>query len=99
VWKDSFRIFPVSLNDLCSNFHVQGKLSKYNIHFNNIRVLINYLLLRKLKSYAIQDSNCLFKAWMMTQYLYLDEYGVYITSVLSTSTLSLKLFRQNSPRG
>jgi DNA polymerase family B len=36
VWKDSLRIIPVSLDKLCEIFKVEGKLSKYDIRFNDI---------------------------------------------------------------
>lgn len=39
IFKDSYRIFPVSLNDLCKVFNVPGKLSSYNSEFNNIDLL------------------------------------------------------------
>lgn len=39
IFKDSYRIFPCSLNDLCKVFNVSGKLSDYNIKFNNLNLL------------------------------------------------------------
>jgi len=30
IFKDSFRIFPVSLKELCNIFGASGKTSKYN---------------------------------------------------------------------
>ena len=30
VWKDSYRIFPVSLSDLCEILGFKGKSNKYN---------------------------------------------------------------------
>ena len=41
TFKDSFRIFPVSLNDLCKVFEVPGKLSEYNKSFNNLDELLS----------------------------------------------------------
>ena len=35
-WKDSLRIFPISLDKLCTVFGVEGKLVPYNPKFNNI---------------------------------------------------------------
>jgi len=49
IFKDSFRIFPVSLNQLCNIFHVEGKVSKYNIKFNTLDVLNNNYLLKKFR--------------------------------------------------
>ena len=34
-FKDSLRLFPVSLNDLCKVFNVPGKLAQYKIEWNN----------------------------------------------------------------
>nr|YP_010130264.1 DNA polymerase [Clavaria fumosa]QPZ51166.1 DNA polymerase [Clavaria fumosa] len=39
VFKDSFRIFPVSLDQLCKVFNVKGKTSTYNKNFNKINIL------------------------------------------------------------
>ena len=39
VFKDSYRIFPVSLNELCYNFGIQGKLSQYLDIFNQVNIL------------------------------------------------------------
>jgi hypothetical protein len=38
TWKDSYRIFPVSLDKLCYVFKVNGKLSKYNENYNTLNV-------------------------------------------------------------
>jgi hypothetical protein len=93
-WLDSYRIFPVSLNQLCEVFNVEGKYSKYNVKFNTLDLFSNEKLLNEFKDYAIQDSVALFDALMEAQKLYISQYNVDITSILSTSTLSLKIFRQ-----
>lgn len=36
IFKDSLRIFLVSLQELCDTFEVEGKLFTYNPEFNNI---------------------------------------------------------------
>ncbi len=36
IWKDSIRIFPVSLNELCKLLKISGKLLTYNIKFNDV---------------------------------------------------------------
>ena len=52
-----YRIFPVSLNQLCKVFNVDGKFSSYNVYFNNIElfiifksiiIYINFLLIIKI---------------------------------------------------
>lgn len=93
IWKDSYRIFPVKLNDLCKNFNVEGKFSVYNQEFNDISVFTKPSLLEEFLSYSKQDSISLFKALIKAQDLYIDLYQVDITSIFSTSTLSLKIFR------
>jgi hypothetical protein len=45
VFKDSKRLFNVSLEDLCQNFQVPGKISKYNKDWQDIRLITsNYSL-------------------------------------------------------
>jgi hypothetical protein len=51
-------------------------------------------LLEQFKQYSIQDSICLFNALDKLQDMYHREYGICITTILSTSTLSLKIFRK-----
>jgi len=36
IWKDSLRIFPISLAKLCQVFEVSGKLIKYDMRFNDL---------------------------------------------------------------
>jgi len=52
-------------------------------------------LLNEFKNYSLQDSIGLFKALKIAQNLYFDNYHVDITKILSTATLSLKIFRAN----
>jgi len=95
VWKDSFRIFPISLDKLCKNFGIPGKFSKYNQEFNNLDYFKNNKSLTEFKEYSIQDSVALLNCLIKAQQIYLDKFKVDITSIVSTSTLSLKIFRQH----
>lgn len=95
VFKDSYRIFNVSLNDLCNNFGVQGKISNYNKDFNSLDLFYNDELFKLFKEYSINDSVCLFNALFTAQEHYIKNYQVDITTIYSTSTLSLKIFRQH----
>ena len=95
IWKDSFRIFPVSLDDLCKNFNVLGKISKYDNRFNTIEMFDNFELFNKFIEYSKQDSIALFDALYYAQNVYNLQYKVDITKVFSTSTLSLLIFRQS----
>jgi hypothetical protein len=56
VWKDSLRLFPVSLDNLCKMFNVSGKLSKYDTRFNNISLFNKGRAFHLFKKYALQDS-------------------------------------------
>jgi hypothetical protein len=95
TFKDSYRIFPVSLNKLCKNYEVKGKISDYKMEYNNIDIFDNQLLLEELKGYALNDSIALYEAILKAQRIYLDDYHVDITSIVSTASLSLKIFRQH----
>ncbi len=94
-WKDSYRIFPVSLENLCKNFNVPGKISSYNPEFNDISISMfkNQVLFNQFLEYSKQDSKSLFEAMQTAQDLYFQNHKVDITSIFSTSTLSLKIFR------
>jgi hypothetical protein len=94
-FKDSFRIFPISLDDLCKQFDVKGKLCQYNPIFNTLDIFKpeNNILLNKFKDYAMQDSEALLNALLKAQELYFEDYKVDITTILSAPSLSLKIFR------
>ena len=53
----------------------------------------NEELLEEFKEYSLQDSNCLYECIYKLQEIYLNDYNVDITTILSTSTLSMKIFR------
>lgn len=95
TWKDSYRIFPVSLVDLCKVFSVEGKIGKCNPEFNNISIFEQPELLSVFLKYAKQDSKCLYDALKNAQEIYYTQHQVDITTVFSTSTLSLKIFRKS----
>jgi len=94
VWKDSLRIFPVSLDKLCNTFKIKGKLSNYDIRFNNIDLFNNPRLFHSFKDFAAQDSLALYEALRMAKNIYFRNFRVDITTIFSTSTLSLKIFRR-----
>lgn len=72
---------------------VKGKISKYDTRFNNLDSLKDDNLLNDFKKYALQDSICLFNVLKSAQDAYKSDYKTDITSIFSTSTLSLKIFR------
>lgn len=94
-WKDSFRLFPISLDQLCKTFQVIGKTSEYNLAFNDISLFYNQELTFQLLEYSKQDSLALYKALSKAQQIYKEKYFVDICDVLSASSLSLKIFRVN----
>lgn len=94
IFKDSLRIFPVSLQDLCKLFEVEGKLHKYNPLYNKIELFGDINLLNQFIEYSKQDSISLLKALLKAQNIYISEHEVDIASIWNTATLSLKIFRQ-----
>ena len=93
TWLDSYRIFPVSLKDLCKTFKVEGKSQNYNQSFSSLDLFNNEELLILFKEYSLQDSIALYQALEKAQEVYIDKYKVDICSIFSTSSLSLKIFR------
>jgi hypothetical protein len=98
VLRDSQRIFPVSLQELCEVFKVKvkGKFSKYNPEFNKLSILKPGNPLNKMfLTYAIQDSIALLQAMSKAQIIYYEKHHVDICSIVSMASLSLKIFRTN----
>lgn len=97
VFKDSFRIFPISLNKFCGAMGVEGKIGDYQPIFNRPELFNseNSEVFNKFMQYSEQDSICLFNGLEVAQDHYLESYNVDIGSIWSTSTLSLKIFRTN----
>lgn len=95
TFKDSMRIFPVSLNDLCEAFNVQGKISKHKDEWSKFNLFNNEKELNEFIKYGLQDSVALLKALTKAQDIYWNNYKVDICTIWSTATLSLKIFRQS----
>ena len=93
TFKDSLRIFPVSLNELCKIFNVEGKLGSYINEFNSFSLFNDATLLHKFINYAVQDSRSLHLCLSSAQKAYFAQYGVDITSIVSIPSLALKIFR------
>ena len=94
-WKfvDSYRLFPISLNNFCKNFNVEGKLSNYNPDWNSIDLFNNSDELEKFKKYSIQDSIALLNALLNARSIYLEKYNVDIVKTVSAPSLSLLIYR------
>ena len=93
VFKDSYRILPVSLDDLCYIFNVSGKTSKYKEEFNRFNLFKNKSLTSEFIKYGCQDSRALHKALSSAQKSYFNNYNVDITSIVSIPSLAFKIFR------
>jgi hypothetical protein len=96
IFRDSKRIFPISLKELCEIFKVEGKFSDYNPEFNKLSILkIGNPLHKQFLKYAIQDSISLLQAMSKAQNIYFEKHRVDICTIVSTASLSLKIFRTN----
>jgi hypothetical protein len=93
VFKDSLRVFPLSLGKLCDTFSVKGKLVPYNVKFNELTLFTKPKLWYLFKKYALQDSIALYNALFTAQSIYFRDFNVDFTTIFSSPTLSLKIFR------
>lgn len=96
TFKDSARIFPVSLNELCQVFNryaLEGKFGTYKPEYNQISVLDNPKILKELLFYNQIDCEALYNAMNAAQTTYLKKYLVDINTTVSTSSLAMKIFR------
>ena len=91
TFKDSYRLFKLSLNDLCKLFDIKGKLSEYKTEYNSKELFKNEDLYLEFKSYAFQDSLILYQALVNAQKIYLDKYSIDISQEYSSSSLSFKI--------
>ena len=95
VFKDSYRIFPCSLDELCNIFSVQGKIGSYRSEFNSFELFSDKRLLKELIEYGKQDTRGLYNALKKAQNAYFKNYSVDITSIVSIPSLAFKIFRLN----
>jgi hypothetical protein len=77
-FKDSLRIFPMSLDKLCQMFGVEGKLTAYNPKFSNLELFNNPNLLQEFVNYSLQDAKSLYEALFNAQNMYFMLYHVSI---------------------
>jgi hypothetical protein len=61
TFKDSLRMFDVSLDNLCKHLNVKGKTEKYNELFNTPSLFDNPSLLETFIEYGIQDAKALYQ--------------------------------------
>src|SRR6266702_3031245 len=81
IFKDTLRVFPVSLQELTKVFEVEGKLYSYNPEFNKISLFEDINLLNQFVEYSKQDSICLLKALTKAQDIYIEEHKVDIATI------------------
>src|SRR6266478_2595449 len=87
-WKDSLRIFPMSLNNLCKMFGVEGKITPYNPKFNNIELFNNPELLQLFTEYSLQDAKALYNSLYLAQLYYFNSFKVDINSLYPFAMLN-----------
>jgi hypothetical protein len=61
---------------LCTVYGVEGKISKYDMCFNNANVLDSSENLATLSEYSVQDSVALYNALIQAQLIYFNKYSV-----------------------
>jgi hypothetical protein len=95
TFKDSLRIFPMSLANLCKTFGVDGKLCKYNEAFNKLDLFNNNELLTQFIGYGVQDSIALYNALVNAQKQIFNDFKLDIAAdnIVSTSSLAFNVFR------
>jgi hypothetical protein len=81
TFKDSLRMFDVSLDNLCKHMNVEGKTGKYIEAFNNPSLFKNPDLLHTFIEYGVQDSKALFQVLEILQLNYLNKYQVDICDI------------------
>ena len=94
-WRllDSYRLFPISLNDFARIFGEQGKLSSYDSEWNKPNFLEDEQKVEEFKKYSQQDSISLLKTIINARKIYLENYNVDITKTVSSPSLSLLIYR------
>ena len=55
TWKDSYRLFPIPLQELCNLFKVKGKTSKYKSEYNDISLFDDINRLNEFLEYCPKD--------------------------------------------
>ena len=68
-------------------------MSKYNPAFNTIDLFEDKNFWLEFKKYARQDAIALYKSMLYAKHIYLMKYYIDLSDVVSTSSLSLKIFR------
>ena len=106
IFKDSYRVFPVSLKELSTVFSPEDKFIKqdtYNNIFNDAKFIIENVLTEgtqdlKVKNeflnYIKLDTEALHHSIRIAQEIYLKAYKIDINTTYSTSSLAFKIFKE-----
>lgn len=78
---------------MCEIYHLPGKSGVYKEEYNNLNILDNSTLLDELIFYNKTDAKILYEVLCRAQQTFYQLYKVDITSIVSTSSLALKIFR------
>ena len=90
TWLDSNRIFPVNIVELCNIFEV--KICLMNpISIDKLYREHNWVY----QTEAVQECQSFYQALIKAQAQYLTNYSIDITKVVSTSSLSLQIYRKH----
>lgn len=95
IFKDSNRIFNLSLSKLCAMYNVTGKFSNYNKEHNKIGFYHNLNTYRNFIRYSKQDCSALYYAMLAAQQSYFNTFKVDLVKSVSASSLALRIFRTN----
>lgn len=96
IWKDSLRLFPLSLADLTKVMGLPGKTEAYNKdEFGSLDLFKCKDTLNRFKDYSLNDSISLYRAILKAQEHYQIEYLIDICKLYSLPGLALKVFRMH----
>jgi hypothetical protein len=96
TFKDSYRLFPTSLENLGKMFELapnEMKLGMYDPKWNSIDMFKDPELLANFIEYANRDSETLLKCMDKARTFYKEKYNVDLVKPVSASSLSLLIFR------
>ena len=93
TFLDIYRLFPLSLEDLCKIFNVKNKVISYNQEWNSIKLFNSSKLLKEFIKYSKQDSVRLLNVILKARKIYIKQYNIDISKSVSTPSLSFLIYR------
>lgn len=91
TWLDSNRIFPVNIIDFCKVFEIKCPIVKPMTLDKLYFTSKNWVF----QADSVAEGLALYQALIKAQTQYLNNYSVDITKVVSTSNLSLQIYRRH----